>query len=161
MDSQTAIPIYAIYVLTGVACLVGIINIVSATAFNDVLSIGISSLYSSYTIVAGLLLWRRIRGDVRRSSEMGGVWHAHDLIWGPFHIPGKWGIALNAFAVSYGTIVIVFCFFPTTVNPDPAHMNWACVITSAVIILAVAYYVVYARKVYEGPVVEVAPDQIL
>ncbi|KAL8792921.1 MAG: hypothetical protein Q9195_004498 [Heterodermia aff. obscurata] len=157
---KTAIPVYAIYILTGVACLVGIINIVSATAFNDVLSIGISSLYSSYTIVAGFLLWRRMRGDIKKASEMDGTWHAHELIWGPFHIPGIWGIALNAFAVCYGTIVIVFCFFPTTVNPEPAYMNWACVITSAVIFFAVVYYVVYAKKVYEGPIVEVVPEQI-
>lgn len=69
---KTAIPNYAIYVLAGVACLVGIINIGSATAFNIILSIGISSLYSSYTITEALLLWRRVRGDIRKPSEMAG-----------------------------------------------------------------------------------------
>ncbi|KAI4210815.1 MAG: hypothetical protein LQ349_009458, partial [Xanthoria aureola] len=129
---KTAIPNYAIYVITGVACFVGIINLGSATAFNIILSIGISSLYSSYTITELLLLWRRIRGDIRKPSEMSGhTWEANELVWGPFHIPGVLGIALNAFAVCYGTIVIIFCFFPTTVNPDAAHMNWACLITAA------------------------------
>lgn len=158
---KTAIPNYAIYVITGVACFVGIINLGSATAFNIILSIGISSLYSSYTITELLLLWRRIRGDIRKPSEMSGhTWEANELVWGPFHIPGVLGIALNAFAVCYGTIVIIFCFFPTTVNPDAAHMNWACLITAAVIFFAVAYYLIYAKKVYQGPVVEIAPYQI-
>ncbi|CAO1600487.1 hypothetical protein XANCAGTX0491_004176 [Xanthoria calcicola] len=158
---KTAIPNYAIYVITGVACFVGIINLGSATAFNIILSIGISSLYSSYTITELLLLWRRIRGDIRNPSEMSGhTWEANELVWGPFHIPGVLGIALNAFAVCYGTIVIIFCFFPTTVNPDAAHMNWACLITAAVIFFAIAYYLIYAKKVYQGPVVEIAPYQI-
>lgn len=161
MHPKTAIPLYAIYVMAGVACFVGIINLGSATAFNIILSIGISSLYSSYTITEALLLWRRIRGDIRKPSEMSGtVWKANELVWGPFHIPGIWGIMLNAWAVCYGIIVIIFCFFPATVNPDPAHMNWACLITAAVIFFAVAYYMIYARKVYKGPVVEVVPYQI-
>ncbi|KAL8994117.1 MAG: hypothetical protein Q9169_005830 [Polycauliona sp. 2 TL-2023] len=161
VDSKTAIPNYAIYVLTGVACLVGLINIGSATAFNIILSIGISSLYTSYTMTELLLLWRRIRGDIRKPSEMSGhTWQANELVWGPFHIPGILGIVLNTFAVCYGTIVIIFCFFPTTVSPDPAHMNWAILITAAVILFAVAYYMMYARKVYKGPVVEIAPYQI-
>ncbi|KAI4275921.1 MAG: hypothetical protein LQ337_002836 [Flavoplaca oasis] len=158
---KTAIPNYAIYVLTGVACLVGIINIGSATAFNIILSIGISSLYSSYTITEALLLWRRVRGDIRKPSEMAGyTWQANELVWGPFHIPGVLGIALNAWAVCYGTIVIIFCFFPSEVSPDAAHMNWACLITAVVIFFAVAYYLVYAKKVYQGPVVEISPYQI-
>ena len=161
MSDKTAIPNYAIYVLAGVACFVGIINLGSATAFNIILSIGISSLYCSYTITEALLLWRRLRGDIRKPSEMGGhTWHANELVWGPFHIPGIWGILLNTFAVCYGTIVIIFCFFPSTVDPTPATMNYACLITGVIIIFAVAYYLLYAKKVYKGPVVEVSPYQI-
>ena len=39
-------------------------------------------------------------------------------------------------------------------------MNWACLITAAVVGFAVAYYLVYARKVFKGPVVEVEPFQL-
>ncbi|KAL8648731.1 MAG: hypothetical protein Q9210_004812 [Variospora velana] len=158
---KTAIPNYAIYVITAVACFIGLINIGSATAFNIVLSIAVSTLYLSYTITELLLLWRRIRGDIRKPSEMSGsTWQANELVWGPFHIPGVLGIALNAFAVCYGTIVIIFCLFPAMINPDPAHMNWACLITAAVIFFAIAYYLMYAKKIYQGPVVEISPYQI-
>lgn len=158
---KTTLPNYAIYIISAVACLFGVINLGSSTAFNIILSITVSTLYSSYTITEMLLLWRRIRGDIREPSEMkGSTWQANELVWGPFHIPGVWGVALNAFAVCYGTIVIIFCYFPSTVSPDPATMNWACLIMAVVSFFAVAYYLMYANKVYQGPVVEISPYQI-
>ncbi|KAI4137766.1 MAG: hypothetical protein LQ341_004996 [Variospora aurantia] len=158
---KTTLPNYAIWIITAVACLFGVINLGSSTAFNIILSITVSTLYSSYTITEMLLLWRRIRGDIRKPNEMkGSTWQANELVWGPFHVPGVWGVALNAFAVCYGTIVIVFCYFPATVSPDPATMNWACLIMAVVIFFAVAYYLMYANKVYKGPVVEISPYQI-
>lgn len=161
VQAESAIPMYAIMVMAGVSCTIGLINIGSATAFNIVISIGVSSLYSSYVITEALLLWHRIRGNVRQPDRMTGeVWHANELVWGPFHVPGIWGILLNAIGVGYGIVVFIFSFFPTMVNPDPAHMNYSCLITSVIIIFAVVYYYLYARKVYEGPVVEIAPYQI-
>lgn len=152
---------YAIFVMALVSCALGLINIGSATAFNDILSVGVSSLYASYVITETFLLWHRIRGNVRKPNQMSGeTWHANELVWGPFHVPGIWGILLNAFGVSYGIIVFIFSFFPQEVNPDAAHMNFSCLMTGTVMLFAVAYYYVYARKVYDGPVVEIAPYQV-
>ena len=152
---------YAILVMAVVSCLIGLINLGSAAAFNDVISIGVSSLYASYTITEGLLLWHRIRGNIRKPSEMAGTeWHANELVWGPFHLPGIWGILCNASAVGYGIIVFIFSFFPQTVHPTPAQMNFSCLMTGAVMIGAVIYYYVYANKVYTGPVVEISPCQV-
>ncbi|KAL9598427.1 MAG: hypothetical protein Q9219_004517 [cf. Caloplaca sp. 3 TL-2023] len=154
----SAIPLYAIMVMAGVSCAIGLINIGSATAFNDVLSVGVSSLYASYVLTEAMLLYHRIRGNIRHRNQMAGTtWHANELVWGPFHVPGVWGILLNAFAVGYGIIVFVFSFFPQMVEPDAAHMNFASLMTGAVMIFAVIYYYAYARKVYKGPVVEIAP----
>ncbi len=152
---------YAIMIMAGVSCAIGLINIGSAAAFNDVISVGVSSLYASYVLAESLLLWHRIRGTIRQPSQMAGTtWHADELVWGPFRVPGIWGILLNTFGVGYGIIVFIFSFFPTMINPDAAHMNFACLMTGAVIIFAVIYYYLYARKVYTGPVVEIAPYQI-
>ena len=148
-------------VMAGVSCAIGLINIGSATAFNDVISVGVSSLYASYVITEAMLLWHRIRGSVRHPNQMAGTtWHANELVWGPFHVPGIWGILLNAFAVGYGIIVFIFSLFPTMVDPDAAHMNFSCLMSGAIMIFAVAYYYLYARKVYTGPVVEIAPYQL-
>ncbi|KAL8779351.1 MAG: hypothetical protein Q9194_001486 [Teloschistes cf. exilis] len=161
VQSSTAIPLHAIFVMALVSCLIGLINIGSATAFNAVISLGVSSLYSSYVLTEALLLYHRIRGTIRSPSQMSNsTWHANELVWGPFHVPGIWGILLNTFAVGYGIIVIIFSVFPQVVNPDPAHMNYSCLVTGAIMLFAVVYYFVYARKVYSGPVVEIAPLQI-
>lgn len=152
---------YAIMVMAAVSCAIGLINIGSAAAFNDVISVGVSSLYASYVLTESLLLWRRIKGDIRHPKQMAGTtWHANELVWGPFHVPGIWGILLNAFGVGYGIIVFIFSFFPQMVNPDATHMNFAVLMTGAIMIFAVIYYFVYARKVYTGPVVEIAPYQL-
>ena len=161
VQSSTAIPLYAIFVMAFVSCIIGLINIGSATAFNDVISVGVSSLYASYVLTEALLLYHRIRGTIRHPSQMAGTtWHANELVWGPFHVPGIGGILLNGFGVGYGIIVFVFSFFPTAVNPDAAHMNFAVLMTGAIVVFAIAYYYVYARKVYTGPVVEISPYEI-
>ena len=86
-------------------------------------------------------------------------WHANELVWGPFHVPGIWGILLNAFGVGYGIIVLVFSLFPTHVNPDAAGMNWSCLMKGTIMLGAVVYYYAISRKVYRRPVVEIAPYQ--
>ena len=149
---------YAITVMATVSCVIGLINIGSATAFNDVISLGVSSLYASYVLTEALLLYHRLRGTILHPSQMANTtWHANELVWGPFHVPGLWGILLNAFGVGYGIIVFVFSFFPQTVSPDAAHMNFSYLMTGGIMLFAVVYYGLYARKVYAGPVVEVVP----
>lgn len=152
---------YAIFVMALVSCIIGLINIGSATAFNAVISLGVSSLYASYFLTESMLLWHRIRGTIRHPTQMAGAtWNANELVWGPFHVPGVWGILLNAFAVGYGIIVFIFSFFPQSVTPEAAHMNYACLMTGTIMLGATIYYYLYARKVYTGPVVEIAPYQI-
>lgn len=161
VQEDSAIPLYSIIVMAAVSCTIGLINIGSATAFNDVISVGVSSLYASYVLTEALLLWHRIRGSIKHPNQMAGTtWQANELVWGPFHVPGIWGILLNAFGVGYGVIVFIFSFFPQTVDPDPAHMNFSCLMTGTIMIFAVIYYYVYARKVYSGPVVDIAPYQL-
>ena len=161
VQDHSAIPLYAIAVMAGVSCVIGLINIGSATAFNIVLSIGVNSLYASYVLTEALFLWRRVTGSIRHPNQMSSsTWHANELVWGPFRVPGIWGILLNAFGVGYGIIVFIFSFFPTAVKPDAEHMNFSCLMTGAVMIFAVAYYLLYAKKLYTGPVVEIAPYQV-
>lgn len=79
------------------------------------------------------------------------------LVWGPFHLPGIFGIAVNVFAVCFGIIIFIFSFFPAYYHPGPTLMNYSVLMTVAVIIFALIYYVVYARKEFKGPIVEVTP----
>ncbi|KAI9647065.1 hypothetical protein NHQ30_005067 [Ciborinia camelliae] len=69
VNRKTHIPLWSIAITTIVSCLLGLINIGSATAFNDVVSLSVSGLYSSYLICAVLLLYRRLTGGLQNPSE--------------------------------------------------------------------------------------------
>ena len=141
-----------------VACLIGLVNIGSSAAFNDVVSLGVSSLYASYVITESLLLWRRCTGAIRKATDVeSDTGEANQLVWGPFHLRGLFGILLNAFAVAFGIIIFFFSFWPVTTPVEARTMNFSVLMTGLVVLFAVLYYVVWARKTYEGPVVEVTP----
>lgn len=82
-------------------------------------------------------------------------WYANELVWRPFHVPGVWGVLLNVFGVGYGIVVFAFSFCPTAVYPDAVYMTWSCLITGTIMLGAVVYYCAVAKKVYQGPVVEI------
>ena len=65
------------------------------------------------------------------------------------------GVANNVFAICYLCLIIFFSFWPTQAHPSLASMNWAGVVTAGVALFSVLYYVLYARRRYTGPVVEV------
>lgn len=117
----------------------------------------ISGLYLSYMVVGGLLLWRRCTGGISstRSSDSAVVNTAGArLVWGPFHLPGIWGIIVNAWALIYMTIAVFFTFWPTSWVVDVQTMNFSVVGTVGTIILSLFYYIFRASKVYEGPIME-------
>jgi len=150
---------YSVLLTTSISWLLALINIGSSVALNDVLSMAVSGLYSSYLIVSSLLLIRRIRGDISlyndNDDEIVNL-PGKKLVWGPFHVPGIWGILVNAFAVIYIVIVIFWSFWPTEMNPSVTDMNYSVVGWGGVLLLATLYYLVRARRIYTGPVVEVS-----
>lgn len=76
------------------------------------------------------------------------------LVWGPFHLKGIPGIVVNVIAIAYMLIAVFFSFWPPTVQVTAATMNYSAVGTAGVMILTVVYYVTRAKKIYEGPVIE-------
>ncbi|KAA8650989.1 uncharacterized protein ATNIH1004_003680 [Aspergillus tanneri] len=141
-----------------ISALLGLINIGSSVALNGVLSMAVSGLYLSYLTVGTLLLYRRCTGSISRvhdsTDETVNVPGA-PLVWGPFHVPGIWGVMINSFAVVYMIIVVFFSFWPTQIPVNKTNMNFSVVGTGGTVILAVLYYMFRARKVYQGPVMEV------
>ncbi len=67
------------------------------------------------------------------------------------------GIAVNVFAVCFGIIIFVFSFFPAAMSVTPDTMNYSVLMTFSVLVFAVVYYFLYARKEFTGPIVEVMP----
>lgn len=100
---------------------------------------------STYAISIGMLLLKRLRHEPLPPSR----WSL-----------GKLGLPVNCFAFAYSCFAIVFVCFPvTTPVVVSENMNWAIVMFSGVLAVALVYYVVHGRKVYEGPVVFVRASE--
>ncbi|KAF9890416.1 hypothetical protein FE257_006084 [Aspergillus nanangensis] len=135
VTSTTAIPLYSVILTTVIACLLALINIGSAVAFNALVSMSISGLYLSYMVVAGLLLYRRCTGGISSSKHGSGMdtivnTAGARLVWGPFHLPGIWGILVNAFAIIYMIIAVFFSFWPPMMEVGVQTFNFSIVGTN-------------------------------
>lgn len=122
-------------------------------AFNNVISLTVSGLYSSYLVCCALFLWRRCTGGIGRSSQdpPGKI----GLHWGPFRIQASLGIAVNVVACVFMVIVIFFSFWPPATPTTAVLMNYSVLVFGTVILFSVAYYLMVAHKTYVGPLVEV------
>lgn len=76
------------------------------------------------------------------------------LYWGPWHIPGIWGIINNAYACVYMVFVIFWSVWPPSTPVDPASMNYSVLVTGGVILFSIFWYYVRGRKEYRGPLLE-------
>ncbi|KAF1949616.1 GABA permease-like protein, partial [Byssothecium circinans] len=162
VSPRTTIPAYSVVATAVIACILALVNIGSATAFNGIISVSIAGLFSSYLLVSSLLLYRRLTGGIVPASELstsspnGAI--AEDggkIIWGPWRIPGVLGVANNVFACVYLTFVLFFSFWPTFADVTPQNMNWSILVTGFVAIFSTLYYLIWAKKTYHGPIVEV------
>ncbi|EAW15044.1 putative GABA permease [Aspergillus clavatus NRRL 1] len=160
VSPTTLIPVWSVVLTTVVSVLLALIPIGSTVAFNDLVAMSISGLYLSYIMVACLLLWRRLTGSIALTASAGETVNtiAAKLVWGPFRVPGIWGVLINIFAILYAMIAIFFSLWPTYSELTVEMMNFSVVGTVAVILISVVYYLLRARRVYQGPIVETVPQ---
>ncbi|KAJ9606975.1 hypothetical protein H2200_008986 [Cladophialophora chaetospira] len=76
------------------------------------------------------------------------------LQWGPFHLPGIFGIINNAYACTYMIFVIFWSVWPPVTPVDASTMNYSVVVTSGVVIFSIVWYFVRGRKEYTGPTID-------
>ncbi|KAF2637584.1 amino acid transporter [Massarina eburnea CBS 473.64] len=167
IDKRTTIPVVAIIVVTVCSTLLALINIGNNAAFNGTISLVLEGFYISYLIAIGLLLWRRVRGDMDNhnlaltafsSTAQHDESYDRSLTWGPWRVKGSLGIINNIVACCYLMLLIFFSFWPSQFRiEDPSQMNWAVVVTGGVAMFSIGYYLIFARKSYSGPLVEVDP----
>jgi amino acid transporter len=130
------------------------VNIGNQSAFLALTSVAIVMFYIAYLGVTGGMLVRRLRGEWPRPDH------------GPYFSLGRWGMAVNAFAVVYGLIVAVNIAWPRAAVYDalagtkdssghviPGHWYWqyiAILFIGIVVAAGSAYYFsVYRRKPIE------------
>ncbi|KAI1262323.1 putative GABA permease [Xylariaceae sp. FL1019] len=156
INHKTFIPEYSVFLTVIVSIILSLVNIGNATAFNGVISISIAGLFGSYFLAASLLLYRRLKGSIKERHE-GGLFTntmGEGLTWGPWRLRGILGIANNMFSCAYLLYIFFFSFWPAFKDVTPATFNWAVVVFGAVVSFSMLYYGIWARKVYDGPIVE-------
>ncbi|KAI0192643.1 amino acid transporter-like protein [Xylaria flabelliformis] len=156
ISPRTSIPEYAVMVTVFIAIILSLVNIGHAAAFNGVISISIAGLFGSYLIAACLLLYRRVAGDIHVRDDDDSLTNTtgEKLTWGPWRLRGTLGVANNAFSCVYLTYVFFFSFWPPFREVTPQNFNWAVLVFGTVVSFSIVYYMVWARKIYTGPVVE-------
>ena len=73
--------------------------------------------------------------------------------FGPWRM-GAMGLYVNIFAMIFLLLTTFFSFFPPELPVDATNMNYSCVVFGGAVIFGLLYYVIWARKVYTGPIVE-------
>lgn len=116
--------------------LLSLINIGSSTAFNAIISLSTVSLYVSYLIPISCLVLKRFSGE--------------KIAWGPWTL-GRFGPAINIFALVYGVFICIFLPFPSQRPVTAVNMNYAAPVMGVVIVFAVTDWFVRGSKVYVGP----------
>ena len=66
-----------------------------------------------------------------------------------------YGIINNVFACIYVIVIIFFSLWPPGQPVDAGSMNYSVLVTGAVALFSVVYYLVWAKREYKGPVIEV------
>lgn len=152
-------PIWSIMLTMAIAFVLSMIAFGSSLAFNDVVSLTVSSSFVTYIMGNSLLLWRRLSGHIRPyspdSAELTNTTAVEHLSWGPWKLPEPLGIAVNLVGIAYMVIIVIFSFFPTAVHPDAASMNWSVFMLGVVMLFAMAWYILSGGKDYGGPTVEI------
>ncbi|KAK4580113.1 hypothetical protein LTR86_000316 [Recurvomyces mirabilis] len=131
------VPLNAITVTLVFALIISFIILGSPVAVFTLSSISVSDLYSSYIICVGRVAWRRIKGQPLLPSR--------------FSL-GKAGLAINLIALAFLSVQWIFLFFPTAPHPTAPNFNWTCLVFGVAVVWSLAYYYLWGKKEYQGPV---------
>ncbi|ORY16633.1 amino acid/polyamine transporter I [Clohesyomyces aquaticus] len=139
VDRRWAIPLWSIALTTLINFLLALINIGSTVAFNAIVSLVAAGLFSSYIITISLMIRKRLVGE--------------EIPFGPWNL-GKYGLAVNVYAVLYTVIVTLFSFFPPATPVTAVTMNYSCVVYGGTVLFGLVFWVVRGRSQWQGPLMD-------
>jgi len=139
IDKDHHVPFRAIGFVSVVVILLSLINIASTTALSAFFALTTASLYISYVIPIVLLIWKRFRKE--------------EIAFGPWTL-GRWGMAVNIFAVVYAFFVCIFVPFPPILPVTKDNMNYAAPVLLGLLILLSIDWMIRGRLNFTGPLKE-------
>jgi amino acid transporter len=141
IDSRFHVPFRSIGLVCIVVLLLSLINIGSSTALSAILALSTCSLYISYIIPIVLLVLRRFN-QAREPIQ-----------WGPWTL-GRWGLAINLYAIIFGTFIVIFVPFPTKIPVTADNMNYAGPVFGGMALLLLVDWFFRGRRRFQGPLKE-------
>jgi choline transport protein len=133
--NRKGVPVNAVYVTLAYTCILALIIIGSTTAFSIILSVSATGLFTSYLVVIGTVLARKLRREPFPASR--------------FKSSRAIGIFVNTIAMCFLSVAFLFLFFPAAPAPDAASMNWSILIYGVVILFSGLYYYVKGQYQYD------------
>ena len=157
VEKRTSVPLYSVGMTALVSVFLSLINFGSSSVFENLVSLTVSGLFSSYLLATGLLLYRRLTGGIKlfndSEKELSNIAGRH-LNWGPWHIPGLLGVLVNILTCCFLATAWFFSYWPASMEVTPSSMNYNCLLWGAVVLFSLIYYFVQGRKEYSGPIIE-------
>jgi amino acid permease (GABA permease) len=142
VNKRTRTPTNAIWLAAGGALILGLPYLWNAAAYGAVISIAVIGLYIAYVIPTYLRL---------RQGE--------NFKRGPWHL-GRWSYVVGWIAVVW-VVFIFFLFMLPQFGPiNWTTFNYASIAVAVVIGYAGIYWLVSARKWFEGPKVQGTPEEL-
>ncbi|KAK0269392.1 hypothetical protein LTR35_014881 [Friedmanniomyces endolithicus] len=132
------LPVNAVLLTAVITLVLCLINLGSSDAFNAILSLAAVAQMATYSISISCVLYRRLTAPHLLPTAQWGL--------------GRWGVPVNAAGAAYAWFAFFWAFWPSGTPVTATSMNYAVVMFGGVMILAMLYFVVRARKTYAGPV---------
>lgn len=104
------------------------------TAFGVIISLSTLGLYQSYFIAIACMLHARL---------------THQIDAAPWSL-GRYGVAINAFALVYSVYLAFWMVWPTYLPVTGAEMNYALPINVFVWLFALVYWFAWGRRNWAG-----------
>jgi choline transport protein len=114
-----------------VSFILSLIYVGSSTAFNAIISLQAMGLSISYVVPITFLMIQKMRG--------------RKIPYGPYTL-GRFGVAINLFALAYLIFVILWMPFPQILPVTGSNMNYAGPLLGAVILGALIDWMIGGRK---------------
>ncbi|KAJ7582515.1 amino acid transporter [Mycena floridula] len=128
------VPLNAFLLSTVIQLLLGLIYLGSSAAFNAFVGVAVMCLGASYVMPVAISL-----ANGRR-----------DLADAPFSL-GKFGFAINAFAVLWVLFEMVLFSMPAVIPVTQTSMNYASAVFAGFSVLSFVWYMIKGRFEYLGP----------
>ncbi|KAI1787362.1 APC amino acid permease [Ganoderma leucocontextum] len=139
ISSWTQTPLRAIWLVTVIAILPGLLDLASAVALNAIFALTAMALDLSYIIPIFCRRWYRNHPEVKFTP-------------GPFYMgDGIVGWIANVNCILWTCFVCIIFALPPVLPVNATTMNYAAPITGGVVLLSLVWYVLGGRNHYKGP----------